>query len=467
MKKFTPWPLLVAAGCMALSSVAMAKVPASEANQLGKNLTCMGSVKAGSKDGLIPKWTGKWVGTPPGISYTEADAAAGKRYPNAYPNEKPLYIITNANLAKYEKHLSPGQKALFHKYKNYRMEIYPSHRDFRYPDYVCKLNKYNALHAVITDPQYGAIADAKQGTVPFPIAKNGIQMLMSSEIAMVVWSEKLTVDNVDVLPNGTQVWGRILNWNYNIETNPIMRGKPYTPDSIYDYTITSTLIPLRDRGNATLSSEPLNFKAQQRLAWTYNQGTRRMSQLPVFGFAQPLAGTDGSMTIDQDRIFNGSPERYNWKLLGSRELYMPADDYKVNEKSVTYKKLIGKHFPNPDYIRWELQRVYVVEGTLRPGYRHIYKKRVLYINQDSHQAEMGDFYDSRGALWRTGYVTNYWAYNAHVFAAGPEFYMDLQSGGYVGFSLTNERKHENILNVPGALKPSMFTPQALRAMSNS
>ena len=56
--------LMLCMGLMAGS--AFAKVPAAEADKLGKELTCTGAIKAGNAEGSIPAFTGKILGVPPG-----------------------------------------------------------------------------------------------------------------------------------------------------------------------------------------------------------------------------------------------------------------------------------------------------------------------------------------------------------------------------------------------------------------
>ena len=102
-------PLAVAVGLMLATSV-WAKVPASEAEQLGKNLTCVGAIKAGNKEGTIPEFTGKWLGAPPGVRH---NPHSGEHPVDIYADEKPLFVITAANVEQYADKLSPGQKAMF------------------------------------------------------------------------------------------------------------------------------------------------------------------------------------------------------------------------------------------------------------------------------------------------------------------------------------------------------------------
>ena len=169
------------------------------------------------------------------------------------------------------------------------------------------------------------------------------------------------------------------------------------------------------------------------------------------------------MTIDSDRLFNGSPERYDWKLVGKREMYIPADMYRIHAKGVKYADLLKKGHENPDYMRYELRRVWVLEGTLKKGFRHLYGRRVLYLDEDTWQAAMTDFYDSRGQLWQWAFVAFFYAPDMNAWQAGSSFYHDLNSGGYVGYNLFQERDKGPIIN-DFSLKPEMFSPEAARGL---
>lgn len=451
-------PIVLAMSLM-LVGAALAKVPAAEADKLGKELTCVGAEKAGTKDG-VPEYTGKWLGTPPGIQYT---LHTGQHPVDPYAGEKPLFSITAENQAQYAARLSDGQKALFAKFpKTFRMDVYPGHRDFRYPDSVCEMAKKNALNAEITDGGLG-IKGAVKGAIPFPIPKDGQEALMNNVFPFRAYNEDTVRDIANVLSDGSISWGRQHNRNYSSVGRPSDYGKPL--EGIMSQANTATLLPEREKGNVGISSEPVNFAKAKRLAWSYDPGTRRVRQLPEFGFDQPLGGTGGKMTIDSDRLFNGSPERYTWKLLGKREMYIPANSYKIHGKNVKYADLIKPGVPNPDFIRWELRRVWVVEGTLKEGFRHLYGKRVLFLDEDNGQAVMSDFYDARGSLWQYAYINHYYAFDINGWQAGTSFYFDLNSGGYVAYNLFQERPLGPVLN-KGDMVPADFTPEAARRTGN-
>ncbi|WP_408633930.1 DUF1329 domain-containing protein [Polaromonas glacialis] len=451
--------LIPVAVSLLMAGSALAKVPAAEADKLGKELTCVGAEKAGTKDG-VPEFTGKWLGTPPGVEYTPH---VGQHPVDPYAGEKPVLSITADNQAQYASKLSDGQKALFAKFpKTFRMEVYPGHRDFRLPDSACEVAKKNALNAEITDGGLG-ISGALKGAIPFPIPKNGQEALMNNMFPNRAFNEDKTTDFANVLSDGNIAWGRQRNRNLGIVGKPDEVGKPL--EGVMAYSSTGTLLPEREKGSVSVSSEPVNFAKDKRLAWSYDPGTRRVRQLPEYGFDQPLGGSGGKMTIDSDRLFNGSPERYNWKLLGKREMYVPANAYKLHAKTVKYADLLKPGVPNPEFIRWELRRVWAVEGTLKEGYRHLYGKRVLFLDEDTGQAVMADMYDARGSLWQYAFLNYYYGFDINAWQAGTAFYFDLNSGGYIAYNLFQERPNGPILN-KGNLTPSMFTPEAARNAGN-
>jgi hypothetical protein len=164
-------------------------------------------------------------------------------------------------------------------------------------------------------------------------------------------------------------------------------------------------------------------------------------------------------TVDDDYVFNGSPERYTWKLVGKQEIYVPYHNFKVNDPALKYSELIKPNTINPDYVRYELHRVWVVEANLKQGVRHIYKKRILYADEDNWLALWADNYDNRDQLWRIAFVAYFYSQESKTFHRGASMYHDLTSGAYEAGYLTNERgKDWWRLNQP--MSPAMFAPEA-------
>jgi hypothetical protein len=434
---------------------AYAQVTPEEAAKLGKELTCVGAERAGNAEGTIPEYTGKYLGEVPGWNHVKY---SGGHAVDPYAAEQPILVITAENMSQYEAHLSEGQKALFKRYPTtYKMNVYPGHRDYRYPDYVCERAMKNALSAKVVDDGYGVEGI---GQVPFPIPKTAMELLWNHQLPARAWTEDKTADLASVLPNGSIGWGRARARSMAPANDP--NEEPKTEYGVQAYGWNTTLKPARDNGVMSISHEPYNFKVNPRQAWSYSPSTRRVRQLPGYGYDQPMIGTNGTMTIDEDRLYNGTPERFTWKMLGKREMYIPANAFKANSGDVKYEDILTPNHPNPEFMRYELRRVWVLEATLKPDYRHVYGKRVLFLDEDTWHSVMADNYDTRGQLWKHAFINYYYHPDMSAWQAGSQFFMDLNSGQYTGYGMINEAKKGPILN-EGKYTPDMYTADAARA----
>nr|AAF37001.1 unknown [Comamonas testosteroni] len=427
-----PRSLVVLAAGVLFAGAGWAKATPDELARLGKSLTCTGGEKAGSTSG-VPEFTGKWLGTPPGIQY---NPHAGQHPVDPYAGEKPLLTITAENMAQVCRAPEAGQKAMFAKYpRTYRIPVYQGHRDFRFSDAVCAAARKNAQDAVMNADGQGTTGAVK-GALPFPFPRNGLELAFNNLLPSRAFTEHTLRDNANVLADGSIVWGRADNRAFS-QVNDRQRGQPLS--SPMSQGMNAVKLPEREKAGVSVVSEPVEFGKEKRLGWSYDPGTRRVRQIPEYGFDQPLSGTSGKLTIDSDRLFNGSPERYNWKSLGKREVYVPANAYKIHGSNVKYADLLKPGHENPDYMRYELRRVWVLERSLKDGYRHMFGKRVLFLDEDTGQALMSDYYDARGQLWLQAVVNHYYAFDARIWHAGTSFYHDLNSGGYVAYNLFQER----------------------------
>ncbi|NKF22018.1 DUF1329 domain-containing protein [Solimonas sp. C16B3] len=432
-----------------VATTAAAKVDAAKAAELdGPKLTCMGAERAGSPDG-VAAYTGKYVGTWPGLK---------KPYgydPGPFANEKPLFTITSQNMAKYADKLTPGQKALLTQYPDsYRMNIYPSHRDFGFAPWVCDTVKKNAVTSEVVDGGLGITGTS--GAIPFPFPKSGLEAIWNVINPHRAWTEKAVCDIADVYSNGSIAWGRNKFMTLNPGNNPNQRGS--FQDKINAYFYTGYLLPERDKGFVAVGVQPNDFKGASTQSWQYQPGIRRVRQAPEVGFDYPVPPA-GLRTVDDDYAFNGSPERYNWKLVGKKEIYVPYDNFKINDPSLKYSQLIKPNTINPDYERYELHRVWVLEGDLKDGVRHIYHKRVIYADEDSWMALMADNYDARGQLWRVTLINYFYSQESKTFHRGVSVYHDLTAKAYEAGYMVNERGDDWWrINTP--LTPAMFSPGA-------
>ncbi|GAB0151413.1 DUF1329 domain-containing protein [Marinobacterium sp. BA1] len=437
-----------------MTGTALAAATAEELAELGATRTCVGAVKAGNAEGTIPEWGGKWLGVPPHVNFE----GTGNHPVDPYPEDKPLFVITAQNMAEHADKLSAGQKALFEQYPDsFQMPIYESRRDFRFPDSVCEATRRNAEDAKLVSEGEGV--EATTGGILFPFPKTGLELLWTSSFFTYrPWTEEMVYDNAYVLNDGNINWGRVKSRNLAPHLKTGVMGETQGKSSFY---LNETVLPERDRGEINTGMEFWNHTTDPRQSWRYDPGTRRVRQSPEYGFDMSFPGTGGSITVDEVRIFNGSPQRYDWNIVGKQEMYIPYNTYRVHSPDISYEDLLTPGHANPEHMRYELHRVWVLEATLKDGYRHIYGKRHMYVDEDTLFMVMGDNYDARGSLWRTSMVNYFYAYEAQTWQAGVGFYHDLQAGSYQAFNLINEQPKGYTLNV-GDLSERDFGPQAAR-----
>jgi hypothetical protein len=428
---------------------AAAKATAEEIAQLdGDKLTCMGAERAGSADG-VAEYTGKYLGKWPGMT---------KPYgyePGPYKDEKPLFTITAQNMAQYEDKLTEGQKALLKEYPDsYKMNVYPSHRDFRFQDWVCDTVKKNAAEAELLHDGLGI--SGTTGAIPFPFAKNGSEAIWNIINPHRAWTEQAVCDIADVYANGSVAWGRNKFMTLNPGNDPKKRAS--FQDKINAYFYTGYLLPERDKGFVAVGYQPNDFSNDATQSWQYQPGIRRVRQAPEVCCDYPVPPA-GLRTVDDDYVFNGSPERYTWKLVGKKEIYVPYHNFKINDPALKYDQIIKPNTINPEYERYELHRVWIVEGYLKDGMRHIYSKRRLYADEDSWIALWADNYDGRGQLWRVAFVNYFYSQESMAFHRGTSVYHDLTAKAYEAGYMVNERgKDWWRINQP--LSPAQFSPEA-------
>lgn len=444
--------LISAAVALALSaSSALAQVSTQDAAKLGSSLTPFGAEKAGNAAGTIPAWTG-------GITQAPAGYKSGQHHPDPFPEDKPLFTITKANLDQYKANLTPGQIALFNAYPNsFQMPIYQTRRSGSAPQWVYDNTVKNATGAKLLDGGNG-FSDA-YGGIPFPIPQNGVEAL---------WNHIVRYRGSYIVRRASEVAVQ-RNGDYSLVTSQQEAlFKYYNPKGSYAdlnnvlfFYLSFTKSPARLAGGATLVHETLDQVQEPRQAWGYNAGQRRVRRAPNLAYDTPIAAADGLRTADDTDMFNGAPDRYDWKLVGKKEIYIPYNNYKVSSPEVKYDDLLQPGHLNPAVTRNELHRVWVVEGTLKAGARHIYSKRTLYLDEDSWQAAVVDQYDGRGELWRVSvaYLKNY--YDLPTTWSALDVFHDLQARRYHVQNLDNEEP--STIDFAQALPDDgYFKPSALR-----
>ncbi|WP_210397437.1 DUF1329 domain-containing protein [Motiliproteus sediminis] len=419
--------LPVAALVAGMSWQAAAAVSADEAARLGNDLTPVGAEKAANVEGTIPAWNGGF----------NADFS-GDRFVDPFAGEQPQLTITAANMEQYKDKLTPGQMAMLAKYPDsYKMNVYPTHRTAAFPQHVYDLAAKNAVNAKLVDGGNGI--DNFDETLPFPIPQDGIEAIWNHVTRYRGGSVERTLVQVPVHRNGDFTPVRF----YERLVWPQYLKEGFDPDkdgNILSYFTQKVEAPARLTGNVLLIHETLNQVKQGRQAWVYNAGQRRVRRAPQVAYDAPGTAADGLRTSDNLDMYNGAPDRYDWKLVGKKELYIPYNSFKLASRDHKYTDIIKPGHLNSDLLRYELHRVWVVEATLKEGERHIYAKRTFYIDEDSWQIAVVDHYDGRGELWRVAEAYEMQFRDAKVPWIAAEALYDLQSGRYLVGSLTNEEE---------------------------
>ncbi|MFL9887522.1 DUF1329 domain-containing protein [Paraburkholderia agricolaris] len=454
-------PMLVTVAlvtCTLIPAVSFSKIAPDDLKPLDAELTPMGAQRTASKDGAVPAWSGKWLGAPEGLGYKP-----GTRYPDPYAAEKPLYVITAANMAQYASQLTNGEIALFKRYPDtFKMPVYPSHRDFRYDDAVYKDIRTYAPGSTMTSDGNG-LTDAPP-QAPYPIPKTAEEVLWNQRMSSAIATEHATYDQAVVYPDGNIAWGKVRYDIYSPRNDGKFNVK--SDRNNHSYFRVATELPLSDRGTLTVGFTNWDKEGAENSSrtWVYNPGTRRVRQAPEYGYDQPQ-GPGGFRTVDDDRLYNGPGDRYDWTIVGKREVYVPYNNYKLQDPSIKYADLLTRSHENPALMRYELHRVWVLQATLKTGFRHQYAKRVLYLDEDSWIALAADNYDAHGTLWRANFATTVYAYDAKRFYSTAAFYHDLISGAYFADRLTNAEPMPKLNDNPN-LDEAYFSPDAIRGSGN-
>ncbi|MFC4260805.1 DUF1329 domain-containing protein [Marinobacter lacisalsi] len=387
-------PILCAALLVVASANgAHAAVSQSQANRLGNSLTPSGAVRAGSSDGVIPRWTGGDTTIPAGYEGT------GDHHVDPYKDDEPRYVVTASNLSEYRDVVPDGAAAMIEAYPDtFRMKVFPTRRNHTVPDHIAQNSRKNAVRASLVDGGNGV--QNAFGGYPFPILHGS-----SEEKAMQAmwnhltrWRGRYTErEFAEVVVVGGQFQPITMRqevfFNWNREG-----GSPETLDNVINYYLSTVLAPKQYAGGGILVHETLDQVKEPRKAWGFSAGEVR--QAPSLGYDAPIASSGGLRTVDDTDVFNGALDRFNWEYKGLQEKLIPYNNFELSSDKYSYDEVLGDYHLNPDLTRWELHRVHVVEANLREDARHLYHKRVFYIDEDSWNIALADQYDDQGNLYR-------------------------------------------------------------------
>ena len=435
---------------LSLTSLTNAAVTEAEASRLGKTLTPLGAETAANADGTIPMWNG-------GILTPPAGYKVGDHHPDPFAADQPLYTVTTATAAQYESKLPAGTVALLKAYPDYKLIVYPTRRSVSNPQRVYDATRQNATTARLVANGNG-ISGAIVG-VPFPIPANGLEVLWNHLTRFRGVAASRHIDQAAVERGGGYQLVKFEDeFLFNYTRSDITTAELDKENTLIFYK-QAVVAPARLAGTILLAQETMDQIKEPRRAWVYNAGRRRVTRAPNVAYDNPGTAADGQRTSDQFDMFNGAPDRYEWKLVGKKEMLVPYNSYKLHSDKLKNSEILKPGHINQDLARYELHRVWVVDATLKPGTSHLYARRTFYVDEDSWQILAADHYDARGALWRVAeaHCINY--YDAQTFWTTLEVIADLQNGRYVALGLDNEN---SMYDFNLKRTPADFGPESLR-----
>ena len=432
---------------------ALAKVTAEEAAKLKTELNPMGGERAGNKEGTIPAWTGGISTIPEIINY---EAKSGYPHPDPFAEDKILFTITAQNVDQYKDKLSAGILKMFELYPDtFKMHVYPTRRSAAFSEEHYEGMYSNALTAEVID-EYGSVTNFGKG-YPFPIPKSGAEAMLNF-IHIPHGAKNISADLGGGIIQGNGNYQKVDAVNtlfFQVEAVPKEQFNPQ--DYAFGNFVTMNL-PGRV-GELYLMMDPADYTKNDSVGWSYVPGMRRVRRNPNMFYDGLDATAGGIGTSDDSFMWKGKLDRFDWKLVGKKEMYIPYNTYKI-DLPPDYDPLMTPHHPNPEYIRWELHRVWENVATLKGGARHIYGKRIFYQDEDTWLIGVKDQYDKRGNLWRMSFANGKQYYDFPVFRQTQYYHFDFQVNFYCAFRYTNGLPPESYEELP----QDYFTVQNLRKM---
>jgi hypothetical protein len=367
-------------------------------NRLNGELTPLGAERAGSASGLVPSWTG-------GANAPPAGWTPGMYSPDLFGHEKPIFSVTLANMAQYADMLSDGQVQMLKRFGNvgYRIDVYPCHRTACAPQWVYDNTFKNVTRAqAVPEGLVYGFTGAFCGPA-FPILSNDPNVAGAEAMwnHLVSWRGEYCTSgqNIYIVGNNERTLASseveyIRAPYYNQNATPDTFG-PYYLEYYLEYSG-----PPNQVGGKFLDNYALLHLKASDVAYEYLVGEGRIRQSPSYDYDIPSTPYGDAVDTDESTVFNGALDRYKWTLVGKKEMIVPYNQHKLYFASPN--DVMGLQFMNPDLVRYEVHRCWVVEAHLAPGHRMSEPFRRFYLDEDTWRALLSDAYDDQGNYWKFG-----------------------------------------------------------------
>jgi len=368
--------MIVAFFALLSAGGALAATTQNSASMLGNELTPLGAIKAGNSNGTIPEWEGGICEPVPG--YEPKDARGGHPYVDPFADESPRFTITASNLDQYRDQLPEGTVVLLERFPDtYRVDVFPTHRTVCYPEYVYENTIKNVNKPRLVGDAPG-LADS-HAQIPFPIPETGQE---------VMWNVLVRYAGPNEISDSIQYLGDTAGYVSLVDANKGVEARDYWDNSLsYEEEMTfweliqTKVAPASQAGSSQLRIQYIRADLYSPKAYVYIPGQRRVRMAPEFTY-DTVSTASGVLLFDEINGFDGKMDKFDFKLLGRKEMIVPYNAYRRWEAPREAFNP-GLLHTDPDAERWELHRVWVVEATLKEGERHTQSRKKFYVDEDS------------------------------------------------------------------------------------
>jgi hypothetical protein len=373
-------------------------------------------------------------------------------------------IINASNMTQYADNLSEGVMAMMTKY-GYSIKVYPTHRTACAPQWVYDNIAKNCVTAQLEAGGGRLGFNNAYGGTPFPIPDTSDPLAAGAEI---IWNHETRWQGEAIQYSST---GWVVSGGSPILSNavPNFWRYPYYDKNgslaTFKGFINQEFDPLTGPPNLVgeeviewLHTDPYKYPDQ---IWELLNGQARVRRAPELNFDTPSSFADGLANYDEYYGFVDSLEKYDWKFLEKKEVYIPYNNNGLFLPPVD--QVFLPHFVNPDLVRWEKHRVWVVEATLHPGERNVLARRRFYVDEDRWAIALTDAWDADNALYHVQTTFNIVRPDLPgTVLFGPVVY-NLQKNQYVALAGPWNSKADPTLKFPSSLPDSMFDPENMAA----
>ncbi len=442
-----------------LGSVPAKAQTAQDPSLLKTTLTPFGSERAGNADGTIPAWTGGYTTVPEGF-----DPNGYNYIPDPFADEQPVVVIDSSNMSQYANKLSEGIMTLMTKY-GFSIKVYPTHRTQAAPQEIYDNIAANVGRAQL-DPAGGRLGfTGAFGGIPFPIPDvsdpyaAGAQLMWNHNSRWVGYAAHFvfhTWASYNGLITQQGQFNELQDYPY------YKKGGSLASFNGIQFRLNSDIQGPPDQvGEQVMTWETTNPYSDPNIDWELLNGQGRVRKAPEISFDTPDGFQGGVMNYDEAFGFNASLEKYDWKYLEKKELYVPYNNNATY--ALTAQELMMAHHVNPDHVRWELHRVWVVEATLHPGERNVLARRRYYFDEDTSVMTCCDAWDANDELFHVAILGNYVRPDLPGTIFGFHMLWNLQTDAWaITDSYLNEKANPTF-KFFDSLPDSDFDPQGMAA----